>query len=72
MQKIICFILLSFLVQGVNAWEIGWYFTHEVTTPAKPKFEPAIRLVFKIRNTLEYNHPAEAIFEKIQHKKTTN
>ncbi len=52
MKKIICLIIALFGINALHAQQDSWYFTHETAAQAKPKFEPAKRLVYKVRNTL--------------------
>ncbi len=54
MKKTGCFILALFLLTAAYGQQKGWYytFTTESYGQIKPKFEPRLRLVFVLKNTL--------------------
>lgn len=53
MKKII-FILIGILIaSGSFAQEGSWYYTHKTGEPEETKFEPAKRMVYTLKNTLD-------------------
>ncbi len=60
MRTLIHILVGLMVVSGLSAQEGSWYYTHQTSEPEKTKFEPAARLVYTLKNTLDVerkNHP---------------
>ena len=51
MRKIGLLCIGLFIVLGALAQDEDWYYTHETIEPDQPKFQPAERLVYTLKNT---------------------
>jgi len=53
MRKISCIIIGVLIFLGVSGQENAWYFTHKTGEADQLKFQPAARLVYTLKNTLD-------------------
>ncbi len=60
MKRIVGLLFGIWLVMGSSAQDKDWYFTHKTGEPNQTKFQPAQRLSYTLKNTLDVerkNHP---------------
>jgi len=60
MRKLLYALIGLMVVSVLSAQKGNWYYTHQTSEPEKIRFQPAARLVYTLKNTLDVerkNHP---------------